>query len=159
MEDTFKVMVVEDDPSIRRVYTSFLRWKGFQVIEAPDGPGALELFAAQPCSLLITGQHMPQMSGLELVRELRKKQSNNLYIMMITATPMPLLEREALANGVDEFFAKPFDFFDIETSIRKFFATLEEQGRLLEPDAAFGMSDPDASQSFSLRHSVLQWLK
>lgn len=158
MEHAFKVMVVEDDPSIRHVYTSFLRWKGFQVVEAPDGPGALELFAVQPCLLLITGQHMPQMSGLELVKELRKKQPD-LYVMMITATPMPLLEREALANGVDEFFAKPFYFFDIETSIRKFFATREEQGRLLEPDATLSMSGKDASQSSSLRPSVLHWLK
>ncbi len=116
----FTVMIVEDDPSTRRLYRFLLVNSGYMVIEAEDGRVALEYFSRQPCDIIITDLNMPHMDGLDLVRAIRD-QSRDTYIIMVTAFGTLDVEKEAFKVGVNEYFTKPFDFDEIVQSIKLFF--------------------------------------
>lgn len=115
--DTPLVMVVEDDQATRDLYQSFLSHSGIPFIEATDGLQALQIFQSTPCPVVITGLYMPRFNGFQLTQELRKLKPD-VYVIMVTATPIPEYEREAYRNGVNEFIAKPFDFHDLIAHIR-----------------------------------------
>lgn len=66
-----RILVVEDDPSIRRVLRIALSQAGYQVIEAGDGHEAMRLWRDQRADLVITDLHMPNKNGLEVIMELR----------------------------------------------------------------------------------------
>lgn len=116
----FTVMIVEDDPSTRRLYRFLLANSGYMVIEAEDGYTAFELFSQQPCDVIITDLNMPRMDGFDLVRAIRA-QSTEVYIIMVTAFGTLDVEKEAFKVGVSEYLTKPFDFDDILRSIKLFF--------------------------------------
>jgi two-component system chemotaxis response regulator CheY len=114
------VMIVEDDPAIRRLYSFLLSNSGYEVVEAEDGQAALEKYMAQPCDLIITDMNMPRMGGMELVRELRAKQSD-VHVIMVTAYGTPDTEKMAFRMGANEYIAKPFDFEELEGRVRAYF--------------------------------------
>lgn len=114
------VMIVEDDPAIRRLYSFLLTNSGYTVLEAEDGQVALEQYSAQPCDLIITDMNMPRMGGMDLVRELREKDSK-VYVIMVTAYGTPDTEKMAFRMGANEYIAKPFDFEELEGRVRAYF--------------------------------------
>lgn len=118
------VMIVEDDPAIRRLYSFLLSNSGYEVLEAEDGQVALERYDEQPCHLIITDMNMPRMGGMDLVRELREKGSS-VYVIMVTAYGTPDTEKMAFRLGANEYIAKPFDFEELEGRVRAYF---EERG-------------------------------
>lgn len=120
-----RVMIVEDDHAIRRLYSFLLAKHGYEVVEAEDGQIALERFRAQPCDLIVVDMNMPRVSGFDLVRLLREEHKSDVYIILITAYGTPDIERQAMALGVNEYVAKPFDFEELEGRVRAYF---EEQG-------------------------------
>lgn len=66
-----RILVVEDDPSIRRTIQIALSRAGYQVIEARDGHEAMRLWRDQGADLVITDLHMPDKNGIEVIMELR----------------------------------------------------------------------------------------
>lgn len=114
------VMIVEDDPAIRRLYSFLLTNSGYKVIEAEDGQAALELYKADPCDLIITDMNMPRMGGMDLVKELRANKYD-VYVIMVTAYGTPDTEKMAFRLGANEYIAKPFDFEELEGRVRAFF--------------------------------------
>lgn len=115
-----KVMIVEDDPAIRRLYSFLLTNSGYHVIEAEDGQAALEKYVEEPCDLIITDMNMPRMGGMDLVKELRA-QSFDVHVIMVTAYGTPDTERMAFRLGANEYIAKPFDFEELEGRVREYF--------------------------------------
>ncbi len=114
------VMIVEDDPAIRRLYSFLLSNSGYEVLEAEDGQTALERYNAEPCDLIITDMNMPRMGGMELVRELRANQAD-VHVIMVTAYGTPDTEKMAFRMGANEYIAKPFDFEELEGRVRAYF--------------------------------------
>jgi len=114
------VMIVEDDPAIRRLYSFLLSNSGYNVIEAEDGQAALEKYKEEPCDLIITDMNMPRMGGMDLVKELRASKSN-VHVIMVTAYGTPDTEKMAFRLGANEYIAKPFDFEELEGRVRAFF--------------------------------------
>jgi len=81
-DPTYKVLIVDDDPFIRRLISSILILKGHQCEEANDGMEALEKFTKNPFDAVITDIRMPRMDGIELTRELLKLQPALPIIVM-----------------------------------------------------------------------------
>ena len=80
MEDTdrqelAKILVVEDDPDIRRILTLFLQEKQYHVKVAESAPQALEMLSAEPTDLILADVRMPGMSGLDLLRAVKESES------------------------------------------------------------------------------------
>jgi len=116
------VMIVDDDPAIRRLYAFLLTNEGYTVLEAEDGLVALERYCydQEKCDLIITDMNMPRMGGMELVKELRER-SSEVYIIMVTAYGTPRTEEMAFILGANEYIAKPFDFEELEGRVRAYF--------------------------------------
>lgn len=71
MKTPARILVIDDDQSIRRTLAIALGNAGYQVLEAPDGAEAMRLWREQGADLIITDLHMPDKNGLEVIVELR----------------------------------------------------------------------------------------
>jgi CheY-like chemotaxis protein len=107
------VLLVDDEPSIRRLLSGALTRRGLKVVEAGDGTEALEAFhgAAGDVDLLITDMRMPRLGGCELVRALRSRRPD-LKILCITGFP------PNVSSDLDvAMLVKPFTCHDLMTTV------------------------------------------
>lgn len=105
-----RVLIVEDDISLRRLLELRLGMEGFETRCAGDGAAALEALREWPPSVVVTDVMMPRMSGLELCRQLRGAEATrDLPIVLLTARCVDPEMREVLALGAISHVAKPYD--------------------------------------------------
>lgn len=109
---SLKVLVVDDDPTIRDVLRVMLGFEGCQVVDAPDGESALVMFAAIRPDVVILDVTMPGMDGVEVCRQL-KATSHPARVVMLTARDHPEDERRALDAGADAYLRKPFSPLEV----------------------------------------------
>ena len=127
-----KILLVDDDDSLRRVLEFQLTEAGFQVSIAENGKQALEIFASETIDCLITDWRMPQMSGAELLKRVSAINSET-PIIVITAFGDVEIAVEAMQNGAFDFITKPFDRDSILLTVKKalkYGAALAENRRL-----------------------------
>lgn len=101
-----RILVVDDDLTVREVLASYLRARGHDVLESGDGEGALREMRARPADLVVLDLMLPGIDGLEVCRRLRAM--GDVPVIMLTA-----LGREAdrvlgLEVGADDYVGKPF---------------------------------------------------
>ncbi len=102
-----KILVVDDEPLIRKLVTDFLKREGYTTIEAEDGRKALDLFSTEKdIDLIILDVMLPEYDGWTVCREIRKK--SRTPIIMLTARGEEFDELFGFDIGVDEYIAKPF---------------------------------------------------
>ena len=102
-----KILVVDDEPLIRKLVTDFLKKEGYVTIEAEDGRKALDLFYDEKdIDLIILDVMLPEYDGWTVCREIRKK--SKVPIIMLTARGEEFDEVFGLDIGADEYIAKPF---------------------------------------------------
>ena len=120
-----QVMVVDDSPVIRKIVEKLLRmlgFGGFNFIGADNGVIALSLLDEKKVDLIITDLHMPDMDGIEFVREVRLSEKIDLIpVLMITSDYNTDKMLEAYDAGVDEFMQKPFKAVALEEKIKVLF--------------------------------------
>ncbi len=105
--DRLKILVVDDEPRMRKLVKDFLVKSGYDVIEAQDGSQALDSFYEQKdIALIILDVMMPKMDGWEVCREIR--QYSKVPIIMLTAKSDERDELQGFQLGVDEYISKPF---------------------------------------------------
>jgi len=102
-----KILVVDDEPLIRKLVTDFLKKEGYSTIEAEDGRKAMDLFfEEQDIDLIILDVMLPEYDGFTVCREIRKK--SKVPIIMLTARGEEFDEIFGLDIGADEYISKPF---------------------------------------------------
>lgn len=106
---TGKVLVVEDDPLLRRVLVKILQTWGYAILEAPDGLSALEQVRAQPreVSLILLDIMLPLLNGIEVARHVREEQPT-LPIVACSAALTDEVKDRLLHLGVNVFLPKPY---------------------------------------------------
>lgn len=105
-----RVLVVDDDGSMRAVVRKVLETVGHQVLEAPDGKVGMEMALEFQPQLMIVDWMMPEVTGLELTRALRQtKIGRSIYILIMTSLEDDDRLIEAFENGVDDFMSKPIN--------------------------------------------------
>lgn len=105
--EILKVLVVDDEPRMRKLVKDFLTVKGFQVVEAGDGEEAIDVFFDQKdIALILLDVMMPKMDGWEVCRTIRKY--SQVPIIMLTARGEEQDELQGFSLGVDEYISKPF---------------------------------------------------
>ena len=113
-----KILIVDDEPSNRKILVQELTHKGFAVDTAGGGSEALAKIESAPPDLVILDYMMPDLSGLEVLNELRKM-GNDTPVIMITAYGSVERAVEAMKVGAYDFITRPFDPDHIELVIRK----------------------------------------
>ena len=109
-----RVLVVDDEESLALLLKRTLELDGYQVSTAHNGLEALKLLREQPFDLVITDYMMPDMDGLEMIRQMKSDDNlRHVKVIMLTVSDFKDTLDEALALGVDDFVTKPFDFQEI----------------------------------------------
>lgn len=105
--EKLKVLVVDDESRMRKLVRDFLVKQDFEVLEAPDGEKALDVFYREKeIALIILDVMMPKMNGWDVCREIRE--TSKVPIIMLTAKSDESDELLGFNLGVDEYIAKPF---------------------------------------------------
>ncbi|MEW5744023.1 MAG: chemotaxis response regulator CheY [Nitrospirota bacterium] len=108
---TLKVLVVDDFPTMRRIVKNLLKQLGFEHIdEAEDGSQALTKLRSGNYGLVVSDWNMPNMEGIELLRNVRKEPEplRDVPFLMVTAEAEKEKVIEAIKAGVDNYIVKPF---------------------------------------------------
>jgi two-component system KDP operon response regulator KdpE len=110
------VLVVDDEPPIRRFLRMSLAAAGYRVVEAVDAAGARRALAADKPDLMILDLGLPDDSGLDLIGALRR--STKLPIIVLSARDDERSKVEALDRGADDYVAKPFGVAELMARLR-----------------------------------------
>ena len=110
------LLVVEDDPKVRRLLRNVLEGEGFAVLESDDGETVLKLVDSRPIDLVTLDIHLGSRNGLELARDIRRV--SNVPIIMITGQDDVLDRVVGLEVGADDYVTKPFHVREVIARVR-----------------------------------------
>ena len=111
-----KVLVVDDEPPIRKLLRMGLGTQGYHILDAPNAKTALELMADEP-DLVILDLGLPDMRGLELLRQIRERRED-VPIVVLSSRGEEVAKVEALDLGADDYVTKPFGMEELLARIR-----------------------------------------
>lgn len=115
------VLVIEDDPASRDLLVNLLRDMGCHVSEATDGQDGLTKAIRQKPDIIFTDIRMPGLTGIEMLKELRKTYAKDtLPVISVSASSLEHERNFYLAEGFHEFIGKPYQFRDIYTTLQQF---------------------------------------
>ena len=114
-----RILIVEDEKPIRDMVYFALDSDGYEILEAVDGRGATEKLAADLPDLILMDWMLPDISGLELVRRIKRDEiTNHIPIIMLTAKTEERDKIEGLDSGADDYITKPFSVRELSARIR-----------------------------------------
>jgi two-component system phosphate regulon response regulator PhoB len=114
-----RVLIAEDDDSLRALMRLSIDIGGLVIDEAADGTVALELARRNPPDIALLDWMMPRVSGLDVCRSLRADpRTAAALIVIVTARTQPADREEALAAGADHYVAKPFSPLALLETVR-----------------------------------------
>ena len=111
-----RVLVIDDEPPIRKLLRMGLSAEGYQVIEAPSGRVAMEQIPQKP-DLIILDLGLPDMQGLDLLRTMRER-NEGVPIVVLSSRADETAKVQALDFGADDYVTKPFGMNELLARIR-----------------------------------------
>src|SRR5688572_11615747 len=130
-----QILVVDDEPNLRRVLSAQLVRDGYDVHTAEDGEEGLSMLREHHIDMVITDLKMPKVDGMELLRRALKLDPD-MPVVIITAHGTVDNAVEALKTGAFDYITKPFDQAEVRTIVKKALVTRD-------------LSDAEASRSDS----------
>ncbi len=119
-----RILVVDDEPTLRETLAESLEEEGFGVLEAADGRAALEAFRSGHPDLILLDLMLPELSGVEFCRIVR--QESGVPILMLTAKDSEVDKVVGLELGADDYVTKPFSFRELLARIRALLRRTEQ---------------------------------
>jgi len=116
MANAYTVLVVDDEPPIRRFLRTSLGASDYRIVEAENAADALRLWASEKPDLIILDLGLPDRSGLEVIGEIRK--TSTVPIVVLSARHDERSMVEALDLGADDYVSKPFGMAELMARLR-----------------------------------------
>ncbi len=135
-----RVLIVEDDLAVRQVIMDFLKERNFDISVASNGREGLQLATTEKPSVILTDIVMPEMNGIEMIRQLRRL-PGTLLIPIIALTAVNNLETkvEVFSAGGDGLMIKPFDLQELQVRIERAIQISDNFMKLTYVDALTGV--------------------
>jgi len=118
MNKSYKILVVDDETSMREFLEVFLSKEGYQVSVAKTGKQALNMIQKNEYDLVLTDIRLGDLTGLEILRQSKRKNQDTIVIM-ISAYSTTEIAVEAMNEGAYDFVPKPFDNQELKNTIKK----------------------------------------
>ena len=118
MNKSYKILVVDDETSMREFLEVLLSKEGYQVAEAKSGKQALNMIQKNEYDLVLTDIRLGDLTGLEILRQSKRKNQDTIVIM-ISAYSTTEIAVEAMNEGAYDFVPKPFDNQELKHTIKK----------------------------------------
>jgi len=129
----FRVVIVDDDPAIRRLMRLLLRRSGYEIAEFATGGEAREAMTTIGWDLAVLDRRLPDMDGIDLCHELKTDpEFKARYIILLTGEADPKDKIEGLDLGADDYITKPFQSAELLARIRAAKRIIDLQKELLE---------------------------
>jgi response regulator RpfG family c-di-GMP phosphodiesterase len=111
-----RILVVDDEETIRLALRKFLRSRGYEVEVAGSGDNALQLLDTESFSLMLCDVRMPGMTGVQIVPQARAR-DQDLAIIMLTAVNDASTATEVLSHGASDYLMKPVELADLQQAV------------------------------------------
>jgi response regulator RpfG family c-di-GMP phosphodiesterase len=111
-----RILIVDDEETIRLALRKFLRSRGYEVEVAGSGDQAMQILDRESFSLMLCDVRMPGMTGVQVVPQARKK-DQDLAIIMLTAVNDAATATEVLASGATDYLMKPVELADLQQAV------------------------------------------
>jgi DNA-binding NtrC family response regulator len=112
------LLIIDDDPLIRKTLSVHLEKRGFEVCQAEDAEDGLKKFEDYSSDLVILDIRLPDMNGLDVLKEIKKKNKGACIIIMTAFDDMKTTV-EAIKSGAFEYLVKPLDYTELDLTIDK----------------------------------------
>ena len=111
------IMLVDDDPQLRRVVSMFFELEGYNVVQAKDGRKAITMLTEYIPDVILLDLMMPEVTGTEVCQHVRaSKRLKDIPVVVFTAAEMQ--EEELSAAGADRFITKPYSLEGLRRVVR-----------------------------------------
>lgn len=120
-----RILIVDDEETIRLALRKFLRSRGYEVEVAGSGDQAMQILDKESFSLMLCDVRMPGMTGVQVVPEARKK-DQDLAIIMLTAVNDAATATEVLGSGATDYLMKPVELADLQQAVDRALLKREE---------------------------------
>ncbi|MDQ4099192.1 MAG: sigma-54 dependent transcriptional regulator [Chloroflexota bacterium] len=140
------ILIADDDAAIRGVLRDLLEDEGFDVDEVDSAQGVVDALANNGHSrpgLVMMDVRMPDRSGLDVLRETKSTNGEQLPIIVMTAYGTSNIAIEAMQLGAYDYLTKPFDLDDVLLTIQRFFEHRRLSEQVLELSSRLGERDPN----------------
>jgi len=102
----YRILIIEDEKNLNKILQDYLRHNGFEIVSAFTGKEALFLWQREALDLILLDLNLPDMDGLDLLREIRK--TDQVPVIMVTARADEVDRLVGLELGADDYVSKPF---------------------------------------------------
>ncbi|WP_404385752.1 response regulator transcription factor [Knoellia locipacati] len=143
-----RILVVDDDPTIRRTLRINLRARGYDVEEVGTGTDALSTLEDAPADLVVLDLGLPDLDGVDVLRRIRA--GSDVPVVVLSARHQSDDKVEALDEGADDYVTKPFGMDELMARVR---SALRRSGG--DGDALSGVA-PVVTESFSVDFATLE---
>ncbi|MBI1810743.1 MAG: response regulator [Nitrospirae bacterium] len=149
-----KVLIVDDDVELRANLSEILKGAGYYIAEAPSGKEAIEEIASKDFDIVLLDLMMPKMSGLDVLKEI-KKIKPKIKVIMITAFATVENAVDAIKKGASDYISKPFRIDGLLTTIRR----VIEEGKFEEGITKLNLDYTLSSLSNPIRRNIIRLLQ
>ncbi|MDR3457696.1 MAG: response regulator [Verrucomicrobiae bacterium] len=133
-----RILVVEDDPLIRRLNTEVLTFSGFQVDAAEDGAAAWVAIQNENYDLIVTDNDMPNLTGVELLQSLHEARLALPVILATSTIPQDDLDRHPWLH-IDATLLKPYSFHELLAAVKNVLATINRTADEFVPSSNYSV--------------------
>ena len=114
------VMIVEDEPDAAELFAEMMRVSGYRVLKSHASAPAIKLIAQEKPDMVILDIMMPDISGLEILRYMRREANlMKIPVVVVSAKSLPSDVREGLDAGASIYLTKPVGFADLKNAVER----------------------------------------
>lgn len=152
-DGTCKLLIVDDEPSLRKALRASLTASGFEVAEARNGDEALAVLPHTPVDVVLLDINMPGRSGIEVCRKIRES-SMRTGIVMVTVRDSEEDKVQALNAGADDFITKPYLLREMIARLNAVMRRLRVQQGAADAILRAGNLELDAQRRLLLKNGI-----